>query len=586
MKSSREPRPHYAIWLGILGFFLGVLFVLIATMVGIFTLGYPINWQGVVQLHQEVALMWLIDTLPIWSAILLAITGGRMNVVEIEQWRAAQAIHQRDAAIHGLKGELSSQEQARQQLDDTVGRGKREWEATFDTVDDMIIITDVGGRILRCNRATTHAFRAGFEELIGKKIEDLFFGGEYIMKFPGAPQKAEMRFPQLEGWYEVSTSPIVIEERRPATVYVIRDITDRKLAAIDLSRQKEYFEALVRNSPFAIVTLNMDQRVIASNPTFERLFGYKEQEVVGQELDDLIAPPDKTEEMQALTEAVKDGKMIHEIAVRQARDGSLVDVEVFGIPVVLWGKQIGMLALYHDISQLVSVGAVAEGEAIAEPVPGGDELMGEPAGGPESVGPALFEAAMPVGLLAALKRADSQRQEELVAEEAASPAGTLLDEEEVVRASEVAAEPSEEVPPTPRRRPTRIESIEGIGPVFAAKLAEVNIYSTEDLLIAGARRKGRVELGLQTGISAHLLLRWVNIADLMRVPGVGEQYSELLEAAGVDTVKELRRRKAENLHREMARVNEEKKLVRRPPYLSEVESWIEAAKHLEAVVEY
>ena len=130
----------------------------------------------------------------------------------------------------------------------------------------------------------------------------------------------------------------------------------------------------------------------------------------------------------------------------------------------------------------------------------------------------------------------------------------------------------------------KIEAIEGIGPTFAAKLGEAGIRTTEGLLKAGASRKGRMDLAEKTGIPDSKILEWVNRADLMRVKGVGEEYSDLLEAAGVDTVKELRNRNAENLFNAMLKVNEEKKLVRRPPSQKEVTGWVEAAKGLEPVV--
>jgi hypothetical protein len=105
-------------------------------------------------------------------------------------------------------------------------------------------------------------------------------------------------------------------------------------------------------------------------------------------------------------------------------------------------------------------------------------------------------------------------------------------------------------------------------------------------LVAAGTRKGRQDLAEKTGISGKLVLKWVNRADLMRVPGIGEEYSDLLEAGGVDTVKELRNRKAENLYKTLTQVNDEKSLVRRPPYLSEVEAWILAAKEIEPRVTY
>ena len=129
-----------------------------------------------------------------------------------------------------------------------------------------------------------------------------------------------------------------------------------------------------------------------------------------------------------------------------------------------------------------------------------------------------------------------------------------------------------------------ILAIEGIGPVYADKLREQGIATTETLLSRGGAAAGRRQLAEATGISEASILAWVNRADLMRVKGVGEEYSDLLEASGVDTVKELRRRKAENLHQTMLATNEEKRLVRRPPSLSEVQGWIEYAKTLEPAV--
>ncbi len=131
-----------------------------------------------------------------------------------------------------------------------------------------------------------------------------------------------------------------------------------------------------------------------------------------------------------------------------------------------------------------------------------------------------------------------------------------------------------------------IDAIEGIGHKHATKLRKARVRTTEALLKAGATRKGRKELAEATGLSDHQILEWVNRADLMRVKGVGEEYSDLLEAAGVDTVKELRRRNAANLLGAMVEVNTKKRLVRRLPTQSMVERWIGHAKELEPVVTY
>lgn len=131
-----------------------------------------------------------------------------------------------------------------------------------------------------------------------------------------------------------------------------------------------------------------------------------------------------------------------------------------------------------------------------------------------------------------------------------------------------------------------IEQISGIGPVYGERLRSMGIQTTEALLRAGATPEGRQELAEKIGVSADTVLKWVNRADLMRIGGIGEQYSDLLEAAGVDTVPELARRNPENLHQKLAEINAEKRLVRRLPNQDMVANWIEQAKSLERVISY
>ncbi len=131
-----------------------------------------------------------------------------------------------------------------------------------------------------------------------------------------------------------------------------------------------------------------------------------------------------------------------------------------------------------------------------------------------------------------------------------------------------------------------IDVIEGIGPKYATKLRKARVRTTEALLKRGATRKGRSDLAKQAGFSDHQILEWVNRADLMRVKGVGEEYSDLLEASGVDTVKELRNRKPANLLMKMVEVNNKKRLVRRLPTESMVERWVAHAAKLPPVVKY
>jgi predicted flap endonuclease-1-like 5' DNA nuclease len=133
---------------------------------------------------------------------------------------------------------------------------------------------------------------------------------------------------------------------------------------------------------------------------------------------------------------------------------------------------------------------------------------------------------------------------------------------------------------------TAIIKIEGIGEKYAAALQGIGIATVEGLLAAGAHPKGRQEIAEKSGISERLVLEWVNHADLYRIKGVAEEYSDLLEASGVDTVVELAQRNAEHLYQKLVATNTEKKLVRKLPTQDQVANWIEQAKKLPRVLTY
>lgn len=132
----------------------------------------------------------------------------------------------------------------------------------------------------------------------------------------------------------------------------------------------------------------------------------------------------------------------------------------------------------------------------------------------------------------------------------------------------------------------KIIDVEGIGNVNAKKLVEAGINTVDDLLQKAKNPAGRKTLEETTGISGKSILKWTNHADLMRINGVGPQFSELLEAAGVDTVKELKHRLADNLQQKLEEINNKKNLVNRVPSVSEVQKMIDQAKELPAIMEY
>ncbi len=132
----------------------------------------------------------------------------------------------------------------------------------------------------------------------------------------------------------------------------------------------------------------------------------------------------------------------------------------------------------------------------------------------------------------------------------------------------------------------KIEEIEGIGPAMGEKLRNAGVKNTDAMLANAKTKKQRQDLAEATGISEKLILKFANMADLFRITGVGQEFAELLEAAGIDTVPELAQRRADNLTAKMEEVNAEKKLTRRTPSLKEVEGWVAQAKELPRALEY
>jgi predicted flap endonuclease-1-like 5' DNA nuclease len=132
----------------------------------------------------------------------------------------------------------------------------------------------------------------------------------------------------------------------------------------------------------------------------------------------------------------------------------------------------------------------------------------------------------------------------------------------------------------------KVMEIEGIGEVFAEKLRKAGIETVEVLLERGSTRKGRGELAAVTGLPEATILEWVNHADLMRVHGVGPEYADLLEEAGVDTLPELARRNPTHLHEAILKLLEKKELVRRPPTEGMISDWIAEATKLGRTIEF
>jgi PAS domain S-box-containing protein len=171
----------------------------------------------------------------------------------------------------------------------------------------------------------------------------------------GENWESELENVRVDGkiyWERIIVAPVYDQSEQISDYIVQReDITKRRRAEAALKQQMQYFESLVNNSPLAIVTLDLNGRIVNHNPAFTKLFGFSHQNVIGKELDQLIAPPEQLEEMIDYTSKVTSGQMIHGISQRRRTDGTAVDVEIFGVPVTVDDEQVGILGIYQNISE-------------------------------------------------------------------------------------------------------------------------------------------------------------------------------------------------------------------------------------------
>jgi two-component system sensor histidine kinase/response regulator len=240
-------------------------------------------------------------------------------------------------------------------------RGKKEWEATFDAVSDLIIITDAKNIIIRCNKATTKFLNLNYPDIIGKPIYQVFtverqISNEKTQPIYGVPLKIN----GLSGIYTISQYPIQMNDQPFGTVNIIKNITNQWKTEQEIQKQKQYFETLVNTIPVAVVVLDTDHHILSSNPAFENLFGYSEKEIIGKNLDDLVGYGETHEKATSFTQDVISGKIVHGIGKRKCKDGSLVDVQFGGAPIILNGQLLGALGIYLDISELIQARLLAE----------------------------------------------------------------------------------------------------------------------------------------------------------------------------------------------------------------------------------
>ncbi|MBU2611104.1 MAG: PAS domain S-box protein, partial [Chloroflexi bacterium] len=342
----------------LLGVLFGMIFPVFGTILHLFAGHEPLNLKAMISAQMSYPVLWIIDTTPLFLGLSFGFYGSREDRLVKLNARLEATIAERTSELVRTNQELQGEVEERRQTEMLISAGKKAWETTFDAVTDLIIITDDKDNILRCNLSVSKQLGRTFQELIGQPLASVLFHCDQD-EVSWNRQSGEMTFPCLEGSYEASVYPVLVEDLPPLTLYLFRNITARRQAEAELLRQKQYFEALVFNSPTAIVVLDNNERIVSCNPAFETLFGYAKDEIKGASIDELITTPETAAEAVRYTEQAMSGS-VHGFGQRRRKDGTLVEVEIFGVPIIVGGENVGALGMYHDISDLTRARREAE----------------------------------------------------------------------------------------------------------------------------------------------------------------------------------------------------------------------------------
>ncbi|MCX7839586.1 MAG: response regulator [Anaerolineae bacterium] len=374
MREETE-RHRYTLRYTVFGVLFGLLFPLVATLLDVMRARLPLTLESALYRQSVEHLHWIIDLAPLVLGMFAYFLGRQRDRVAQFADVLEERIVERTMELTRLNRQLQQDIAERRRVEQALTQERNLLRTLIDSLPDLIYVKDRASRYVLSNAA--HAAFLGLsspDQVVGKSVFDLFpadqarqfrADDERVMQ-SGQPMlnREERAIDRVSGtliWNLTTKVPLRDESGKVIGLLgIARNITARKQMEEEVERRKQFFESLFMNSPVAIVTLDTAHWITACNPAFEALFGYTADEVIGRELDELIVPREEYERASQYTSSVMGGAIIHSTGKRRRKDGSLVDVEIFGVPVMVSGQQIGALGMYHDITELVYAREQAE----------------------------------------------------------------------------------------------------------------------------------------------------------------------------------------------------------------------------------
>jgi len=251
----------------------------------------------------------------------------------------------------------------RKKAEEEIQAQKQYFEALFNSSPSGLVSLDMKEKIVQVNPQFEKIFGFKSEDIVGRNIDDIIVSKKLhkdavdltkLVYRNGVAIKEAKRMRKDGTLIDVSigAAPIFVGGKQTGALGIYTDISDRKKAEAEIQTQRQYFEALFNSSPGGIVSLDMDEKIVNCNPQFEKLFGYSREEIIGKMIDDIIVPENLLQDAREITKLVQQGGIAVKEAKRKRKDGGLIDVSIGGAPIIVDEKQVGILAIYLDITSI------------------------------------------------------------------------------------------------------------------------------------------------------------------------------------------------------------------------------------------
>jgi PAS domain S-box-containing protein len=367
----------YVVWYYTLaGFFIGLGLSGAAMWLESAQRNIPFDIYAFLMMQTTISALWIIDTAPFFLGAVFHIIGLREKQLLHSALEREDIIAERTTELTALNVQLSIENNERRRMEDESKQQRDFAMRVMFTMGQGLVVTDEDGKFTFVNPAYARIVGGTPDELKGHSFFEFISplaknagfheDGKWLVGKTSTYETVLRHRDGKEHPVLVTGVPLWKDNKLTGTIAVFTDLSDRKAAENELLRQKQYFETLFQHNPIAIVALDNNYNVQACNPAFTELFGYFKEDILGKGIDPLIVPENIRETAQEYTDHVGKGQIIHAVVRRQRKDGTRLDVELFGVPVIVNQQQVGVLALYHNITELIKARKDAESAAQAK----------------------------------------------------------------------------------------------------------------------------------------------------------------------------------------------------------------------------